>query len=267
MVRRGILLPLLIGGATTSRIHTAVKIAPQYSEATVHVLDASRAVGVVQALLDPKEGEAYAAKMREEYARLKADHEAKRQDRKLLDFASARARRFAPDWKREPIERPAFLGRRVLADFPLRELVPFIDWSPFFHAWELKGVYPKILSDKRWGEKARELFEDAQKLLKEIVEKKLLRASAVYGFWPANSLGEEIGLPKPSPNCCTRKPARNGATAAGRSSPAKNFSRRSSGASGPRPVTPPARTTPKSGPSSRCSALRMQGSLSRKTTP
>jgi 5-methyltetrahydrofolate--homocysteine methyltransferase len=194
MERQGFTLPLLIGGATTSRLHTAVKIAPQYGHATVHVTDASRAVGVVQSLLDPARRADFGKKIKEEYGRLRESHEGRPSARPLLSLEEARARRFAPDWSRERIDRPEFLGVKVFRNFPLGELVPYVDWSPFFHAWELKGIYPKIFDDPRWGERARELFEDAQKLLKELIAGGRLRASGVIGFWPAASLGDDVEL-------------------------------------------------------------------------
>ncbi|GAB4325760.1 MAG: methionine synthase [Candidatus Sumerlaeia bacterium] len=190
--RAGFRKPLLIGGATTSRVHTAVKIAPHYSAPTVHVLDASRAAGVVQALLDPEKGAAYAAQVRDEYLKIRAAHEAKAERHNLIPLLQARARKFVTDWAAADIPKPEFTGLRVLSDFPLEGLVPFIDWSPFFHAWELKGVYPAILDHPRWGDRARELFADAQRMLERIIRDKLLTASGVFGFWPANSVGDDV---------------------------------------------------------------------------
>jgi len=193
MERTGMKVPLLIGGATTSRLHTAVKIAPNYNAPAVHVLDASRAPGVVQSLLDPATRGAYARKIGEEYARLR-EHQQARPARPLLSIEEARKRRFAPDWSRETIDTPSFLGVRALRDVPIADLVPFIDWSPFFHAWELRGVYPRILEDARWGERARELFNDGQAMLRRIADEHLLQAHAVYGIYPAASEGDDVVL-------------------------------------------------------------------------
>ncbi len=194
MEHAGFALPLLIGGATTSKMHTAVKIEPQYTPPTVHVLDASRAVGVVQALLDPKQREAYHNKTREEYAKLREQHAGRRQKTPLLSLEESRARRFAPDWATQTIDRPEFLGVRMLRDYPLEEIIEYIDWSPFFHTWELRGRFPAILEDPRWGDKAKELYDDARQLLEVIVIEKTLHAHGVYGFFPANSDGDDVEL-------------------------------------------------------------------------
>jgi 5-methyltetrahydrofolate--homocysteine methyltransferase len=193
MKRQGFDIPLLIGGATTSAKHTAVKIAPQYHQTTAHVLDASKSVGVVNSLIDPKLKPAFDAHNQQQQQR---DREmfATRQQKTLVPYREARARRFATDWEAVRIDRPAFLGVRVLADYPLEKLVPYIDWSPFFQTWELRGKYPQILQDAVVGGEATRLLSDAQKLLDEIVRKKLLTASGVYGFWPANSSGDDIIL-------------------------------------------------------------------------
>ncbi len=191
MEREGFELPLLIGGATTSPKHTAVKIAPAYHGPVVHVKDASRSVGVVEKLTRDearpdfvRETRAAQAKERESFSR--------RRERKLVSYAEARRRPFAIDWEGVTIPTPAFTGTKVLRDFPLGEIVPYIDWSPFFMAWELSGKYPHILQDKNVGEQARKLFDDAQKLLRRIVSEKLLHAHAVYGFFPANSDGDDV---------------------------------------------------------------------------
>ncbi|HEX6177665.1 MAG TPA: vitamin B12 dependent-methionine synthase activation domain-containing protein, partial [Thermoanaerobaculia bacterium] len=186
MERQKFSVPLLIGGATTSKLHTAVKIAPQYTKPAVHVLDASRCVGVVSALLGEKRGE-FMSKVATEYDKLRADQEARRDDRPLVTIEEARRRRLQLQYP--SAGQPPFLGRRVI-EAPLHEVEPFIDWTPFFHAWELRGRYPSILDEPR----AQELFDDARKLLAEIVEKRLLTARAAYGFWPANSTGDDIEL-------------------------------------------------------------------------
>jgi 5-methyltetrahydrofolate--homocysteine methyltransferase len=193
MEREGFKLPLLIGGATTSRAHTAVKIAPHYQSSTVHVLDASRAVGVVNSLLNEKQKAAFDTKTRAEYASLREQHAAKTRDKKFLKLEQARANRTSIDWNGYQPAIPEFVGVRV-ASPSIVDLAKYIDWSPFFHTWELRGRYPAIFDDPQMGEQARELFDDAQKLLGEIAEKNLLTASGVYGFWPANSAGDDVDL-------------------------------------------------------------------------
>jgi 5-methyltetrahydrofolate--homocysteine methyltransferase len=193
MERQGIDIPLLIGGATTSAKHTAVKIAPTYKNTTVHVLDASRSVGVVEQLLNPKSRDTFDENNRTEQKKL-ADSYRARQETNLVSYSDAVAGKFATDWQTVRIDKPSFTGVRVLDNYPLEKLVPFIDWSPFFSAWELRGKYPAILNDVEVGEAASKLFADATKLLDELVEKKLLRARGVYGFWPAASVGDDIVL-------------------------------------------------------------------------
>ena len=190
MNRQGFNLPLLIGGATTSKAHTAVKIAPAYSQAVVHVLDASRAVSVVGSLINPQFKPPFVQKVREEQETLRQRHRGQADAKPLLPIEEARARRTPIDWKTSDIAKPSFTGSRVLDNFPLEELVKFIDWSPFFHAWELRGRYPDILKEA----KAKELFDDAQALLQQIISQKLIRARGVYGFFPANSVGDDIEL-------------------------------------------------------------------------
>ena len=191
MNRRGLNLPLLIGGATTSKRHTAVKIAPAYAHETIHVVDASRAVPVVGALSRPDARRALNAQNRREQQELREQFES-RSGPPLLAYEKARQHRLQTDWDRSQIAVPQFLGRRVLKDFPLEELVPYIDWSPFFHTWEMRGRYPDLLQDPKRGPAARELFANAQELLREVIDKKLLTAHAVYGFYPANSDGDDI---------------------------------------------------------------------------
>jgi 5-methyltetrahydrofolate--homocysteine methyltransferase len=190
MERRGLALPLLIGGATTSKRHTAVRIAPEYSRPTVHVLDASRVVGVVSDLLDPGRGQDLDRRNRDEQERLREQH-AERERKPLLPLAEARTRPITIAWRTEDLAEPAFLGRRVVEP-PLEVLRAYVDWTFFFHAWELKGRFPKLLDDPEKGPAARELFEAANELLDEIVAKRLLRARGVYGFWPASSDGDDI---------------------------------------------------------------------------
>jgi 5-methyltetrahydrofolate--homocysteine methyltransferase len=191
MTRRGLNIPLLIGGATTSKRHTAVKIAPSYQHETIHVVDASRAVPVVGALMKPETRQALNAQNRKEQAEIREQFE-NRVGTKLLTYEEAVRHKLHTEWDDHHIAVPEFIGRRVLKDFPLSELVPFIDWSPFFHTWEMRGRYPDLLNDPMRGPAARDLFANAQELLKKIVEAKLFTAQAVYGFYPANSDGDDI---------------------------------------------------------------------------
>jgi 5-methyltetrahydrofolate--homocysteine methyltransferase len=193
MKRREMHLPLLIGGATTSAKHTAVKIAPAYRHTTVHVVDASRAVGTVDRLRSDDLREAFEAENRRSQAEAVESFN-RRQQATLIPLAEARGKRFTTDWSQVRIDTPAFLGRKVLRDFPLEKILPYVDWSPFFMAWELKGKYPAILTDAIYGEAASKLFDDAQKLLDKIVRDRSLAAHAVYGFWPAASTGDDIVL-------------------------------------------------------------------------
>jgi 5-methyltetrahydrofolate--homocysteine methyltransferase len=190
MEREGFTIPLLIGGATTSRVHTAVKIAPHFRRPVVHVVDASRAVGVVGKLKNPETHGEFQAENLHEQEKLRAQHRPAAQT--LLSLDEARRRKPALDWAAAPPARPEFTGARAFPAVPLAEIVPYIDWSPFFHAWELRGTYPKILDDPSVGSKARELLEDARKLLDHIVAEKLLTANAVMGFFPAHSVGDDI---------------------------------------------------------------------------
>jgi 5-methyltetrahydrofolate--homocysteine methyltransferase len=187
MEKRGMKVPLLIGGATTSRLHTAVKIAPAYSGPVVHVNDASRSVGVAAGLLGSGEA-AYAETVAADYAALRADYASRQRDKNYLTIEAARENGFKADWATTPITKPSFLGTKVLEDYDLAELAEYIDWTPFFHTWELKGRYPRILTDENLGEAATKLFEDAQAMLKRIIDEKLLTARAVLGFWPANTV-------------------------------------------------------------------------------
>ncbi len=193
MNRRGMTIPLLIGGATTSPQHTAVKIAPVYEHPAVHVLDASRSVTVVSSLLDEKRRDGYVADYREKQEHMRAAH-GKKKAQPLLSLGDARARRPVFDWKAEPPAEPQFTGRRVLEDVDLSSLAELIDWTFFFHTWELKGRYPDILDDPRQGAAAREVYEHAQTLLARIIDEKLLRARGVYGIWPAHAEGDDLVL-------------------------------------------------------------------------
>ena len=192
MEREGFRTPLLIGGATTSRVHTAVKIAPAYSGPVVHVSDASRAVGVTGHLLNPARREDFESATRREQEGIREQHRGRAPQRQLVTLAQARLRRTPILWQAADIAKPSWLGARVIAPFPLAEIVPYIDWTPFFHVWELRGSYPRILDDEVVGARARELYNDARELLQRIVSGELLTARAVYGFFPANSDGDDI---------------------------------------------------------------------------
>ncbi|WP_024517648.1 methionine synthase [Bradyrhizobium sp. Tv2a-2] len=192
--REGLKVPLLIGGATTSRVHTAVKIDPNYHAGpVVHVNDASRAVGVASSLLSDRR-EAYAAEVRAEYAKISAAHFRAQADKKRLSLAAARANAPKIDFAQTPPKKPTFLGTRTFADYDLAELVPYIDWTPFFQTWELAGRFPAILDDAKVGEAARALYDDARKMLDRIVKEKWFTARAVVGFWPANAEGDDIAV-------------------------------------------------------------------------
>jgi 5-methyltetrahydrofolate--homocysteine methyltransferase len=192
MERLGFKLPLLIGGATTSKAHTAIKIAPHYSEPVVHVLDASRAVPVTTSLLSAESKGTFVERHRAEYEQLRKTHATPKRRMHALDVA--REKRTPIAWRAEDIAAPEFAGARVLEDFPLATLREFIDWTPFFSTWELSGVYPSIFEHEKYGEQARQLFTEANQLLDEIIAKKLLTARAVYGFFPANAVGDDVEL-------------------------------------------------------------------------
>ncbi len=195
MEREGFDLPLLIGGATTSRVHTAVKISPNYHRSqAIYVTDASRAVGVVSSLMSPEERPKAIARVREEYARMAESHARGRAEKARTSIADARANRLKLDWQGYAPPKPTFLGTRSFRAYDLAELARYIDWTPFFQAWELKGQYPRILKDDKYGEAARHLFDDAQAMLKQLIEEKWLVANGVVGFWPANSDGDDIEL-------------------------------------------------------------------------
>lgn len=194
MKRRGMKQPLLIGGATTSRMHTAVKIAPQYDNGVIHVLDASRSVTVASSLLSNEQRDKLLNDTVAEYQQLRTDFEKKKTIKTYLDFEKASANKTAIDWSSYEPVKPQFTGTRVLQQVPLNELVPFIDWAPFFIAWELGGRFPQLLEDEVIGKEATKLYNDAQALLKKIVDEKWLNARAVAGFWPAVSTGNSIRL-------------------------------------------------------------------------
>jgi len=192
MERQGFKLPLLIGGATTSRAHTAVKIAPNYSEPVVHVSDASRAVPVTTSLLSEEGKAAFVQQHRADYAAIRKAYAAPKPT--VVSLEKARSRRTPIVWREEDIPSPTFAGVRVLDNFPLATLREFIDWTPFFHTWGLKGVYPRILEHEEQGGQARQVFKEGNALLDAIIEEKLIRANGIYGLFPANSVGDDVEL-------------------------------------------------------------------------
>ncbi|WP_295795197.1 methionine synthase [Mucilaginibacter sp.] len=194
MEREGFTIPLIIGGATTSRIHAAVKVAPNYSGAAIHVLDASRSVTVCSSLMNRENREGYIQGIKDEYEKAREAHLNKRSDKRFVSIEDARKGGFQISLDGDVAQKPTFTGTKVLENFPLEDLLPYIDWTPFFHTWELRGSYPKIFADKFVGDEAKKLFDDAQVLLKKIVDEKLLQANGVIGFWPANSVGDDIEL-------------------------------------------------------------------------
>jgi len=191
MERQGFSVPLLIGGATTSRAHTAVKIEPNYHGSTVWVKDASRAVGVAQNLISDELRDDYVAKLRHEYAQVREQHAGRRAHTKWLSLTQARANKAKIDWVGYTPPVPSFLGVKVFDDYALEEIARYIDWTPFFHTWELHGSYPKILDDAEKGAEARKLFDDAQRILQQMIAEGWLEAKAVVGFFPANSVDDD----------------------------------------------------------------------------
>ncbi|MGO4338360.1 methionine synthase [Labrys sp. KB_33_2] len=195
MEREGFDIPLLIGGATTSRVHTAVKVHPRYDRGqAVYVTDASRAVGVVSSLLSPANKAGYVETVQAEYAKVAAAHARSEADKLRLPLAKARANAHKVDWTGFTAPKPSFLGTRVFENYDLAELSRYIDWTPFFQTWELKGRYPAILSDEKQGAAARQLFDDAQAMLARIIAEKWFRPKAIIGFWPANAVSDDIHL-------------------------------------------------------------------------
>ncbi len=193
MQRQGLDLPLLIGGATTSRVHTSVKIAPNYTGVTVYVPDASRAVGVCSNLLSPELRDKYIATVRADYEKIRIQH-AQKKGPSLVSLETARTNQFRPDPSAVAPKRPRMIGRKLLKNYDLAELARYIDWSPFFQTWDLTGTYPKILEDPVVGESARNVFRDAQVMLKKIIDGRWLTANGVYGIWPATSIGDDIEI-------------------------------------------------------------------------
>ncbi len=195
MEREGFQVPLLIGGATTSRVHTAVKISPNYKKGSaIYVTDASRAVGVVSRLLSDTERDGFISDTRDEYVKVREGHLRNEARKQRITIAAARANSFKADWTNYTPPKPTFLGTRVFTDYDLRDLIPYIDWTPFFSTWELAGQYPAILDDNKVGAEARKLHADALALLERMVAEKWVSANAVIGFWPANAIGDDLEL-------------------------------------------------------------------------
>ena len=194
MERLEFTIPLIIGGATTSRIHAAVKVAPNYSGPTVHVLDASRSVTVCSTLMSDENKASYVANIHNEYTKAREAHLNKKSDKRFKTIEEARDNRFQIDLNGSIAPKPAFTGTKAFDDFSLEELVPYIDWTPFFHTWELRGSYPRIFDDEFVGNEARKLYDEARVLLDEIIKNKSLKAKGVIGFWPANAVGDDIEL-------------------------------------------------------------------------
>jgi 5-methyltetrahydrofolate--homocysteine methyltransferase len=194
MEREGFKIPLILGGATTSRIHAAVKVAPNYSGPSVHVLDASRSVTVCSTLMSDENREEYITNIHNEYSKARETHLSKQTDKKFKSIEEARAGKFQIDLNTAVAAKPLFIGTKAFVDFSLEELVPYIDWTPFFHTWELRGSYPRIFEDEFVGKEAKKLYEEARILLDKIISDKSLKAKGVIGFWPANSVGDDIEL-------------------------------------------------------------------------
>ncbi len=194
MKRRGLNIPLLIGGATTSKAHTALKIAPEYSGITIHVIDASRSVQITSKLLNKETSISFGEKIATDYNKFREEYAMRSKKKEFVPLQTARSNKSKIDWNKQIISKPNKLGITLLQDFPLSELVDFIDWTPFFRTWELKGKYPSILSDEKYGAEATKLFEDAQAMLNDIVTNKKLTANGVAGLFPANSISDDVEL-------------------------------------------------------------------------
>jgi len=189
-------IPLLIGGATTSEIHTAVKIATQYQQPVIHVRDASRCVGVLSNLLSPENKERYTIEIKQKYLDLKTKHENRKRDEVFISLRDARENRLKTNWDEVPVKKPSFTGVKSLNDFSLEELRPYIDWTFFFHSWKIQGKYPEIFKDPLKGEEARKIFDDAQLMIDEVISKKMIQANGVFGFYPARSTYEDVNIYK-----------------------------------------------------------------------
>lgn len=196
--KQGINVPLLIGGATTSKKHTAVKIEPNYkNNQTVYVLDASRAVVVVNSLLDPNNKNEYIQDIKNEYEEVRKEYFESQQEKNFVSLAKARQKKLkVPDWHKVPIVKPKHLGTQVFTEYDMEKLIPYIDWDPFFQSWQIRGkypnrTYPKIFNDKSVGQEAQKLFNNAQEMLKKIIKNKWLEARGIIGFYPANTVNHD----------------------------------------------------------------------------
>jgi len=194
MERQKFTIPLMIGGATTSRVHTAVKIAPHYSNAVVHVNDASKSVPAASSLISDILRSDFMDKINADYAHVREQNKNAQSANKFISLAEARKNNFPIDWKKSKIATPTFTGNKNFIDYPIAEIATYIDWTPFFHAWEMKGSYPKIFNDPERGTEAKKLFDDAQKMLQRIISEKMLQANAVIGIYPANAIGDDIEI-------------------------------------------------------------------------
>lgn len=194
MERLGFKTPLLIGGATTSKVHTAVKIAQNYSGPVVHVNDASKSVPVASSLISNELRDAFMVDVDKDYERVREQNKNAQSQNKYISIAEARENRFPVDWNKTVIHKPGFTGNKVFDNYSLTEIAEYIDWTPFFHSWELKGSYPKIFNDPKQGEEAKKLFDEGQRMLKQIIDEKWLTAKAVIGIYPANSVGDDIEI-------------------------------------------------------------------------
>jgi 5-methyltetrahydrofolate--homocysteine methyltransferase len=192
MKRKGLKIPLLIGGATTSIIHTAVKIAPDYNQPVIHVRDASKVTGVLAKLFSPSEHEKYVDEIRTSYERIREEHFGRQKKKQYISLKEARENCFKTDWKAADISVPKFTGTKYFEDYPLEKLRPYIDWTFFFHAWKLNGKYPAIFDDPVKGEEAKKIYDDAQEMLDKIVSEKWLQAKAVLGIYPAHAVGDSV---------------------------------------------------------------------------
>jgi len=194
MKRQGLKIPLLIGGATTSKAHTALKIAPEYDAPVAQVGDASLVVEVCQQLVNPDKRQAYASKLQDEHARLREMFANSSGKSEYVSLEQARSLRFTPDWESITLHKPQFLGVHDLGVIPVRQILPYIDWSPFFWTWGLKGTWPKITDNEKYGAEAKKLYDEAQKFLTEIMQKKILSPRAIVGLWPAKNSGDDVIL-------------------------------------------------------------------------
>ncbi len=192
MERIGINKPLLIGGATTSKLHTAVKVAPVFSGNVVHVLDASKAVTVASSLLSKDESENFKAQVKKEYSEMRALHASRKSNIEYISLADARKNKYQIDWSKEKTTQPNLVGVKVFEDYDLNDIIPYIDWSPFFSTWEMSGVYPRIFEHERYGNEAKKLFDDAQALLQKVIAEKWISAKAVIGIFEANTNNETV---------------------------------------------------------------------------